>query len=296
MSKLINEKRSITVAITICLGLLSGCGSDSNSTENTESTVLKGQFLDNAVAGLSYKTETQSGVTNLYGEYNYIEGETVTFSIGDLSFPPVTAAKETTPVSISPTNTMDDVAINIAWLLQSLDSDGDLANGISIPSSAATVSAAIDFDVSSTNFSSDAAVVNLVANSGSTNTSLIPLADATAHLSSTIVAVGYDRYESIESYSELIDKRQVQNTNSANYFYLRSNNTMDGFWAESIYEGTWYIDDDGYFCRTVIKGADYLMNGKYNSDCQLWRIQNQNTILATREKGASDIYWTIIIN
>jgi uncharacterized protein YceK len=70
MSKLINEKRSITVAITICLGLLSGCGSDSNSTENTESTVLKGQFLDNAVAGLSYKTETQSGVTNLYGEYN----------------------------------------------------------------------------------------------------------------------------------------------------------------------------------------------------------------------------------
>jgi hypothetical protein len=71
---------------------------------------------------------------------------------------------------------------------------------------------------------------------------------------------------------------------------------MDGFWAESIYEGTWYIDDDGYFCRTVIKGADYLMNGKYNSDCQLWRIQNQNTILATREKGASDIYWTIIIN
>jgi len=43
---------------------------------------LQGIFLDSPVQGLEYQTRTQSGITNEKGEFNYLEGETVTFLVG----------------------------------------------------------------------------------------------------------------------------------------------------------------------------------------------------------------------
>lgn len=75
---------------------LAGCGSDSNDNtsdsggdDNTGGTVQTetGVFLDAEVGNIDFETETQSGTTNDAGEFEYQEGEQVTFSIGELLFP-----------------------------------------------------------------------------------------------------------------------------------------------------------------------------------------------------------------
>ena len=97
-----------------------------------------GVFVDAFVAGIGYRTQSQSGVTNERGEFNYLPGETVTFFIGDLVFPPVPAKGVVTPLDMAQTlDPASPMVLNIARLLQSLDTDGDPANGITISPAAA---------------------------------------------------------------------------------------------------------------------------------------------------------------
>ncbi len=293
--RLKNLSFRLTTIFSTLLFLIACGGGD----EDSEPTMLKGQFLDNAVKGLSYKTKSQSGDTNEYGEFNYIAGETVTFSIGDLFFPSVEASKEITPVTMSPTKSLtDNVAVNIAWLMQSLDEDADLSNGISIKEQAKSVASAVDFNVSSNEFSSKSSIINLLANSGSTNTSLISLTNAKSHLEETVKALSYERMDTLEEYALIFDKKLVSATNINNYFYVRENGTFDGMWNKKNespvpFTGTWVLDSSGYYCRTAIQGAAYILE---SVDCQMWRYQgeNKNTITATRNKGVSDIWWDMV--
>ena len=86
---------------------------------------------------IGYRTETVEGVTNSLGEYNYIVGETVTFFIGDLVFPTVSASGVVTPLQLADTeDTSDPTVVNIIRLLQTLDVDGDPSNGIEISDTA----------------------------------------------------------------------------------------------------------------------------------------------------------------
>jgi hypothetical protein len=59
--------------------------------------INKGVFCISPVVGLNYQTLTQSGTTNENGEFLYITGETVTFSIGDLVLGSAPGAPEITP-------------------------------------------------------------------------------------------------------------------------------------------------------------------------------------------------------
>jgi len=128
--------------------LLSGCGGGSSSNSvDTIDTILTGVFVDSAVEGVSYSTSTQSGTTNSAGEFSYLNGEQVTFSIGATLLPSVNGAPQVSPVemaegSSSPPNT----TTNIARLLQSLDVDGNPDNGITISSEAEANAALINFD------------------------------------------------------------------------------------------------------------------------------------------------------
>ncbi|ARN72650.1 hypothetical protein BST96_00085 [Oceanicoccus sagamiensis] len=63
----------------------SGGGSSSKPPVPEEPVVSTGVFLDSPVAGLYFETETQAGTTNDAGEFTYIEGETVAFSLGVLN-------------------------------------------------------------------------------------------------------------------------------------------------------------------------------------------------------------------
>ena len=44
--------------------------------------VKQGRFIDSAVIGVYYETATHKGFTGMSGEFSYVEGESVTFSIG----------------------------------------------------------------------------------------------------------------------------------------------------------------------------------------------------------------------
>lgn len=74
---------------------LAGCGATS--------TPLTGVFLDSAVSGNNYRTATQSGTTDAAGEFKFISAEQVTFSLGRIVLPTVTAGSVITPPDIAGT-------------------------------------------------------------------------------------------------------------------------------------------------------------------------------------------------
>ncbi|WP_419812867.1 hypothetical protein [Bacterioplanoides sp.] len=156
---------------------------DSQTPDEKDSTArLTGAFVDSAVINIGYRTDSLQGVTDSKGQFQYLEGESITFFIGDLEFPTVPASETVTPLNLADT---DDVSapevINMLRLLQTLDRDGDAENGITITEAAKDVATVIDFDVPACDFESDSAVIALVANSGSTNTELTPIYEAVTH-------------------------------------------------------------------------------------------------------------------
>lgn len=137
-----------------------------------------GEFTaGSSVAGLSYETKTHSGKTDAAGSFEYQPNETITFSIGDLILGEVTADTSVGPFSkadvrVSPSDIvpgaaegLNQVAANITVLLQSLDQDGQLNNGIKITSEIATIVEKydIDFNQSAADFAGNDNVVALLA-------------------------------------------------------------------------------------------------------------------------------------
>lgn len=137
---------------------LAGCGGGSSSGTSTgsgsSSGTSTGVFVDSAVQGVTYQTATQSGTTNDLGEYQYAAGETVTFSIGGVTLPPVAAKGVVTPFDMAGTKDVSNLKVlNIGLLLQSLDDDKDPSNGITI--SARTIEALKDLILSGDDFDRD---------------------------------------------------------------------------------------------------------------------------------------------
>lgn len=185
--------------------LLSACGGGGSSgvstgaanavttgTESAPSTnVLTGRFVDSAVEGLQYTTESQTGTTGVDGTYSYMAGESVTFSIGDIVLPSVPAATLITPLTVFSTDNITDPRVmNLAVLLQTLDTDGDPVGGIEISDAAIASATGLEVDFSSPEFENQ--VSNLVANSGSINTSLVNMIEAVDHLQETLFVEGVD--------------------------------------------------------------------------------------------------------
>lgn len=185
--------KAFKYAITgVTLGLVVACGGGGGGGAGTVSapTISTGIFLDSPVSGINYRTSSGSGKTNANGEFSYIQGETVTFSVGNIDLPAATANSTVTPLNLANTTDINhQVVSNILVLLQSLDSDGNPANGIQISSNAhAAATNSVDFNVAPSVFRTNAIVTNLIANSGSTNTTPISLASATSHFLATIGA------------------------------------------------------------------------------------------------------------
>lgn len=162
-----------------------------SSSQSSMAAAQTGVFLDSPVGGIDYRTETLSGTTNAQGEYDYVEGETVTFSIGDLELPSAPATGTVTPLDLAGSDdTSNATVVNIVRLLQTLDEDGDPDNGITIADAAKDSAVQVDFSLSVAEFEASAEVTNLVTNSGSTNTELVSENQATAHFEATLVQEG----------------------------------------------------------------------------------------------------------
>ena len=92
--------------------------------------VEAGHFIDANVNGLSYYTPTQIGVTGEEGQFWFIPEERVNFSVGSLPLGNALGDRRVSPVDLFPGSDMDDDrVINVACLLQSLDGDGNPAQG-----------------------------------------------------------------------------------------------------------------------------------------------------------------------
>ena len=179
-----NQLKASTLVISFAtLLLLGGCGGGGNSNNavvpGVEPTpILTGYFTDSAVEGLTYTTDTQSGVTDLNGAFTYQAGETVVFSIGDFVLGESAAATpKMTPLNLIPdaflpttrnelspllrnkiSNTAEVIAFrklsNMLTFLQALDYDKDASNGITISDGMGIVleGVSIDFSAELTEF------------------------------------------------------------------------------------------------------------------------------------------------
>lgn len=184
-------KFRLMATATILAGL-AGCGGggggaalDTNTTQGLAST---GVFVDSAVQGLRFDTATQHGNTDSNGTFQYLPGESITFSIGAIQFQSTAAKSIITPLDIvGTTNVADQRVTNMLVLLQSLDSDANSANGISIPAAASTLApSGINFNVSSAVFRSNTALTTFIANATSFGLSMLTDSDARLHFQSSL--------------------------------------------------------------------------------------------------------------
>ena len=163
-------------AILLAMFLIGGCSSDSSDGSVT------GTFVDDPVAGLTY--ECSSGtvdVTDVDGKYTCENGDSVTFSIGDVVIGTVNAETAiVTPYSFFPNN--QDAALNLARLLQSVDSD---PNDDIITLDGALVAL---LDVA-TDFTSSTFVADVESDLSVT---LVSVQDAQTQLNDTIATAGGD--------------------------------------------------------------------------------------------------------
>ncbi|MCF2949601.1 pectinesterase family protein [Paraglaciecola aquimarina] len=188
-----NYKNRITASVLSAL-VLAGCGAE--STINVKQDPLPpivGQFVDAPVAGLSYSisrdasgvSDAITGTTDANGNFEYFRGDSITFSIGEITFPSTAGANFVTPLQVFGTDTVfNQRVVNTLRLLQTLDADGNPENGISISSEAASA-AVMPIDTESFFTQSDeefaAQIEAWLPNAGTSNTSVVSRDAAIEH-------------------------------------------------------------------------------------------------------------------
>ncbi|MEH6387216.1 carboxylesterase/lipase family protein [Pseudomonas profundi] len=136
--------RQLTAACLLMLaGALAGCSDSDNDDDDhagdgggggTPQPALTGVFVDSPVAGLRYETDSLNGHTDAQGRFQYNADETVSFYIGDYPLGSAPAEQSLSPLDLvdGAEGVENETVNNIAVLLQTLDQDGDLNNGIQI--------------------------------------------------------------------------------------------------------------------------------------------------------------------
>ena len=183
-----------TLAVATALLILVGCGGSSSDPAPPAPPVepiLTGHFTDSAVEGLTYTTETESGITDSTGAFTYKAGETISFSIGNFALgEAATATAEMTPLDLIPgavlvttaseLNSIDNqfngsnpnaAAIafatlhNMVTFLQAIDSDKDANNGITIADGMGAIleGVSLDFTAGLYQFRRDPALNGIMA-------------------------------------------------------------------------------------------------------------------------------------
>jgi hypothetical protein len=187
MVEFIGKRAGLGLSVLVAGLLLAGCGGGGGGDSGTSTST--GVFSDAPVAGLSYTTSSGlSGTTDGQGHYNYHAGDTVTFKLGGITLGTLTAGALLTPDDVAakaPLAVRANVLSNLLVFLQSLDSDGDPSNGITIPAGALSAAALASvgpsyFQAAPGTFAGDATLASLVTAAGG-QAHLVALVDAEAH-------------------------------------------------------------------------------------------------------------------
>lgn len=250
----------------LTLLLLTACGGSSDDSDGNTSQILTGVFIDSAVSGLNYATSTQSGVTSLEGEFQYLAGESITFSVGQLELPAVIGAPTITPLDLFNTDMLtDNRVVNLSSLLQGLDDNSNPDDGISI-SAAATVAAPtsteVDFDVNRDEFVQNVAIINLVSANG---TDLPGEFDAVRHLQESLVGNGDLTVISPDEWASISQGTTHMYDNGAKYYYRDDGVRLSiEPWIEGLQESTWFTADNGQFCEVSTSGPTFCFGAGEN--------------------------------
>ena len=176
----------ITILLVACSSGGDGGSPPPSGTPTPTPEVLTGVFVDSPVSGANYSTDTQSGITNAAGEYDYVDGEMVTFSIGGVVLGTTMAGPVVTPLMLvdGATDATDLRVTNIVRLLITLDSDGNPDNGIEITAAAHDAATEMSLDFASATFDAEAqALVDAVKGAG---TQLVDAGSAQDHFNTSL--------------------------------------------------------------------------------------------------------------
>jgi hypothetical protein len=186
----------LLTSLILSVSLISCGGGSDNASTNTPvaapatvaPTTYAGLFLDTAVEGLTFTTDSRQSKTNIDGAFTFQTNEEIVFSIGDIQFPSIPAKSFITPLDIFDTKDINQIeVVNMLRLLQSLDIDGDPSNNIKISDAAHELAVGMTVDFSSDDFEQQ--VSNLVEMSGSVHKQLITTDMAIDHFQQTLSAI-----------------------------------------------------------------------------------------------------------
>lgn len=160
-----NQLRWISLLAVVAFAACGGDDdkkNDDNDDDGGDDGALTGTF--SGVANLHYATPSRSGLTNAQGEFRYLAGETVTFSVGGVTLgstagadrvtaftlygatPPSTATALETVLNDRLTTDFDRAA-NVVAFLYVLDADRDATNGLDLGNAdTALADATLSFD------------------------------------------------------------------------------------------------------------------------------------------------------
>lgn len=180
------KKTALCTFVSVSL-IACGGGDDAPQTTSTPSTGTEtGVLTDGAVGGVSYTTTSGvTGETDVQGRFKFNKGDKVTFKIGGVTLGGAVNAQATlTPIDLAGVGANAGVvANNLLVFLQSLDSDGNHDNGITILPATVTAAASVtlDFTQATAAFSANSAFTGLIASVSSTGAKLVTPTDAQAN-------------------------------------------------------------------------------------------------------------------
>ena len=244
------------LALTSLAIILTACGGGSDDSPEqpapeqptpTPPTVLTGVLIDSPVINIDYTTDSQNILqTNANGEFTYIEGEQVQFSIGDLNFPLVDGKSILTPRDLaSSPNTNNQAVINMLRLLQTLDKDGNPENGIEITDQAKSNATTVDFDIPTDDFAELSTINTLITDAGQDNqvTGLVSEANAIAHFEKQLIVNGIETSrtpftsDEINSFTFYLAVRDESCPNPS-FYYTETFNFSNGSYSLRLCNGT----------------------------------------------------------
>ncbi|WP_456450432.1 hypothetical protein [Hydrogenimonas sp.] len=106
--------------------LLTGCGGGGSSSSGTATVTGTAYYLDSGIEGVTYQCGSKSGVTGKDGSFTFEEGKDCSFYIGPIKIRTLATDE------LYDGKKFVETDIAIASLLQMLDEDGNVSNGIKI--------------------------------------------------------------------------------------------------------------------------------------------------------------------
>jgi len=254
------KKRILSILVSVfALLLLTGCGGGGGSSSSNDTTITKTAYLkDNSIQGVTYTSGSQSGTTDANGAFEYEENSSVTFSIGGVTLGVINSSNIQSDNIVYPSdilgiargnieqNLENPTLVRILRFLQSLDSDNDPSNGITIDSATITALNGVTLDLS-LETTTDEEMENIITSLGKT---LVSKTQSIEHFRTTLLAdsvVNTPPTPTFESFS-VYQNSSFNGTLTAND--LNTNDTLTYTKVVEPLNGTLTINTDGTFIYT----------------------------------------------